>query len=57
MKINNIYEFLIIALYIFRLGIDLAEHGKPKEEKFNFVGSLLGVGVWMTLLYLAGLFH
>lgn len=57
MKVNNIYEVIIIAYLSLSLGLSLANDTKSKEKSNSFLVQLLVTALWLTLLYLAGLFH
>lgn len=49
----NIYFIIIMILQCMGLGIDLVRHGKERIVKDNFLGSLIGRTISITLLYFA----
>lgn len=53
----NIWEIIIIVIHLLALGIELADHGKPKEGNHNFITTLIANIVMLFLLYKAGLFR
>lgn len=52
----GICQIIYLAIIIFGLGIVLAKHGQPKDEKYNFWIQLLGVAIDLSLLYFGGFF-
>ncbi len=53
MGVPQICYIVIIAL---GLGITLAKHGEPKEDKYNFFTSLIAAAIQIGLLILGGFF-
>lgn len=49
-------QIMIIALYMLSLGINLANHGKEKNDKYNFWSSLLACVLIFALLNWGGFF-
>jgi hypothetical protein len=57
MQINNGYELAWLVLTILSLGIYMAKHGQPREEKYNFFTAFVVFMFELWLLYMAGLFR
>lgn len=53
----NIYEIILLVLFVLNLGIALSQHGKIETRKNNFMTSFIGFVIIMFLLYMAGLFR
>jgi len=49
----NGWFLAIIIIGVLNLGINLAKHGEKKNEKYNFITSLLGMAIQLTLIYMA----
>lgn len=45
-------QIIVIVLFALSLGASMASHGKPSRE--NFVNSLIGALIMMSLLYWGG---
>ena len=54
MGVPQICYIVIITL---GLGISLAKHGEPKEDKYNFFNALIGSAIQIGLLILGGFFR
>lgn len=54
MGIPQICYIVIIAL---GLGISLAKHGEPREDKYSFFNALFGASIQIGLLILGGFFR
>lgn len=52
----NGFIIAIISLTAISGGIHLANHGKPRKDKYNFFMWMFSVIVTYTLYYYAGLF-
>lgn len=48
--------YVLLALHLLDLGINLGKHGEPKDGKYNFYTSLIATGIVIFLYYKAGLF-
>lgn len=51
-----ICKLIILAVLMMRLGISLALHNQPRQDKFNFWWTLVSTTISVMLLYGAGLF-
>jgi hypothetical protein len=49
----NYYFIALLILISMGLGINLARHGQPKKENYNFFTSLISVIIEVTLIYFA----
>jgi len=49
----NGWFIALIVLWILGLGVHLGNHGKPKKEKYNFWGALIGLALNFWLTYMA----
>ncbi|WP_179123887.1 hypothetical protein [Paraliobacillus ryukyuensis] len=49
----NGWFLAVIALYLLSLGIHLAKHGEPRDDKYNFWSTLVGGLIQITLIYFA----
>lgn len=49
-------QITMIVLLALSLGVNLADHGKPKDGEHNFTHSLVSVAIFSTLLYCGGFF-
>jgi hypothetical protein len=49
-------QIILCALYTLSLGIHLAKHGEPKNDKYNFFGSFITVAIIIGLLLWGGFF-
>lgn len=49
----NGWFLALIILHVLSLGITLAQHGKPREGKYNFFSTLFSCGIILTLMYFA----
>lgn len=47
----------LIVLYSLNLGVNLTQHGKEKEGKYNFWVALFSTGITMFLIYKTGAFN
>ena len=47
-------QLTMLGLLFLGLGINLAKHGEPKSEDYNFVLSLITTGISITILYYGG---
>ena len=47
---------ILLAILFINLGIELANHGKPRGGKHSFWGKLVAVIINLLLFYYAGLF-
>ena len=52
-----IYLIIYLALGLISLGMTIAKHGEPKEEKNNGWISFIALSIEWWLLYKAGLFN
>lgn len=52
----GIPQIIWIGLYAAALGVSLADDGKVKEKKENFMMTCLAVGIQATLLWWGGFF-
>lgn len=48
---------ILLALILVNLGIHLAKHGEPREDKYNFWLYLIATIIELVLYYYAGLFE
>lgn len=44
----------LIVIYALSLGVNLQQHGQPKEGKHSFWVALVSTGIVMFLIYMAG---
>lgn len=51
----NIGTILMLTLLGINLLVSAYLHGKPKTGENTFWPSLIGCGLWLSLMYLAGL--
>ena len=49
----NIYFLIICVMYLLRLGVALAEHGKEREGRYSFWATLIASLIGITLIWLA----
>jgi len=49
-------QVIILAIIFMGLGLDLANHGLPKDGKYNFFSSLIASSVFLICLYWGGFF-
>ena len=49
-------QILYIVILALGLGITLAKHGEPREDKYNFFNTLFGAAIQIGLLILGGFF-
>lgn len=49
----NIFFIIMCGIYVLNLGIAMAKHGEPKEDNYNFIASLIGALIGITLIYFA----
>ena len=49
----NGWFLAIIIIGVLSVGINLANHGKPREGNYNFWGSLFGMLLQTWLVYMA----
>lgn len=49
-------QIIICVLYTLGLGINLAKHGEPKNDKYNFFSSCITVAIVIGLLIWGGYF-
>ena len=47
---------ILLTILFINLGIELANHGKPREGNYSFWAKLLAVIINLVLFYYAGLF-
>ena len=47
---------ILLAILFINLGIELANHGKPRGGNYSFWGKLIAVIINLVLFYYAGLF-
>jgi len=47
-------QILITLLLSMTLGIELAQHGKPREGRHNFLCTLISVSMYALILYWGG---
>lgn len=52
----NIWQIIVIALYMLSLGMYLALHGKPKAGTYNFGSAVVAFGIMFFALYKGGFF-
>lgn len=50
-------QLILLGLMILALGITLAKHGQPKNDKYNFGISLIANAIEIGLLYWGGFFN
>ena len=48
---------ILLAMLCINLGIHLAKHKEPREDRYNFWVALFAFAVQVTLYYFAGLFE
>ena len=51
-----IATIILLAILFINLGIEMANHGKPRGGKHSFWGKLVAVIINLLLFYYAGLF-
>jgi hypothetical protein len=59
MNINftlGIPQLIMCAIYIWNLGMYAVNHGKSKEDKYNFWHCLVGTAIIITILKWGGFF-
>ena len=49
----NIWFIVYLALSAMGLGINLAKHGEPKDEKYNFWVSLIRSVIYTGIVYMS----
>lgn len=49
-------EGIWMAISLFGLGSAAMNHGKPRDDKYNFHGKIFSLIVYMVLLYFGGFF-
>lgn len=49
----NIWFIIIVALYVFGLGVNMAKHGEERETEYNFWSALISGAIELILIYLA----
>lgn len=49
----NYYFIALLILYAMAIGINMARHGQPRKDKYNFYTSLLSFAINVILLYFA----
>lgn len=49
-------QLIIIALSFIAIGIHLAQHGKPREDKYNFIIAIISGAIYHALLYWGGFY-
>lgn len=47
---------ILLAMLFLNLGIHLAKHKEPREDRYNFWVALFAAAVQLALYYFAGLF-
>jgi len=52
----TIPQILMIAIYMLSLGINLAEHGKPRAGTYNFWSALIATAIAFAILIWGGFF-
>ena len=52
----GVYQIITLILFTMSLTIHLVKHGEPKDEKYNFFTALLGMAIYVFLLYKGGFF-
>lgn len=57
MKINNIWELLLILNIVVSLVIHALKNGERSKAKYNFPASLIASFITILWFYLAGLFR
>lgn len=49
----NYYFIVLLSLWCMSLGVVLAKNGKPREDEYSFLTSLVAVVIQGVLTYLA----
>jgi len=57
MKINNIWELLLIINIVITVTVHGLKDGQQRKAKYNFVASLIASFITILWFYLAGLFR
>ena len=57
MKINNIWELLLIINIVITVTVHGLKDGQERKGKYNFVASLIASFITILWFYLAGLFR
>ena len=52
----GIPQIIIIVMYGINIGMNLAKDGEPKDEKYNFISSLIAVAICSCILWAGGFF-
>jgi hypothetical protein len=52
----NIHQILVAVLFAVDILINLLEHGRDKNEKYNFWRSIVNVFIWTMILKGGGFF-
>lgn len=50
-------QYLVLALWMIGIGLHLAKHGEPMDQKYNFFGRLFGVALLFFIFYKGGFFN
>ena len=57
MKINNIWELLLILNIVMSLTVHALKNGEQRKLKYNFPAALIASFITILWFYLAGLFR
>lgn len=49
-------QVITIVLYALAVGIELAQHGKPREGKHNVIVAAIGAALQIAILWWGGFF-
>ena len=52
----GIWQIIWLGLMMLSLGVNLAQHGKPKTGVHSFWSALIGFGIQFAILYYGGFF-
>jgi len=52
----EVCQMIITALYMMSLGMNLAKHGQPRENKYNFWEALIMTSIIIFLLWKGGFY-
>jgi len=52
----GVCQMIITALYMMSLGMNLAKHGQPRENKYNFWEALIMTSIILFLLWKGGFY-
>lgn len=52
----GIWQIIYVALLMLSLGISLAKHGEPRDDKYSFGASFIATAIQIAILYAGGFF-